>query len=271
VSLGVPIVLILGLVVLSVVSRTPRRLPRVLERLDIDGDWVRVVALVEEPVPIAEIRAVRFDDELLELTLARGTRAYRVPVDRIEHVHRCVERLSAIIGRPALPIVATTHDGVRLNLDPVFTPIGPFLAPVAAAGSALCIVATYVLANSPPPESELSVVGLGLGVLALALGAAQDRRVELAVEGRRLVLRRANRWWRSTRSLPLAEVRRVEVSRDRLLVVGATTRLRVPLGQRTAATAAVVRRFVLEQVEQARVLHGEVPADLARLRGARER
>jgi hypothetical protein len=272
-SLAVPLaVLIVVLLGFSAARRTRRRPPPLLERLDVDATEVRLQSLTDLRVPIAEVHAVRFDDQLLELTLARGgTRRFLVPPGLVDHVHGCVSRLSSSVPRPALPIVATTHDGLRLNLDPVFAPIAPVLAVFAAGGSALSVAAAALsavlphYAGRPSFEAHLVVVGLVLGVIAFVLGAAKDLRIELAVEGRRLVLRRANRWWRSVRSIPLADVREVRISWHAVRVIGPGRTLRIPLGQRSAATEAVVRRFVIEQVEQAQVVQGRVPAELARL------
>jgi hypothetical protein len=168
---------------------------------------------------------------------------------------------------PWLPIVATTHDGVRLDLDPVLTPISPLVALVAWGGSIGALGAARLA--TAIDAVLLLVLAVALGAVAVR-AAVHDLRVQVSVEGRRLVVWRTTAVGERGRALPLAEVREVRITGRGLSLIprptpsGPTRPLRIPLTQRSSATAEAVRRFVLDQVAQAR-LEGEVPAELGRL------
>jgi hypothetical protein len=227
-------------------------------------------------LPLRRVRgAGLFRDELRIRLRSGGLVRVRVPDELRDAVVAAIADLELPPDAPRLPITGVTHDGVQLRLDPVLTPPGPLIA-VAALGTAglsggvavwaLAIaVSTGFAGSAAQTAGEFGLVALAAAAIAYAVARTSVVAVELAVEGRRLVVRSRSLLRTTTRSIPLADVQRVEGRPYGLALVGPDGELAVPLVQRTARTAELVTEFVEERVREAEVVRGDVPPDRARL------
>jgi hypothetical protein len=168
--------------------------------------------------------------------------------------------------------VRPTHDGLALDLPPVWAPIPADLWALVASLGVLFGVpglsAAWRLSAQPFEIASVAWPGFvavaGMFCAFLGVGAAQPRRVQLEIGRHRLVIRSERPWGRIREdAVGLHDITGIERTRRGLALVRAGgAPIAVPLGGRSRATVDELRALLLEHVARASKARGAPPAEI---------
>jgi hypothetical protein len=259
----------------------------VAERLSLEGGvlCVRWWSLGEknEALPLSALTRLRVHGRSLHIQ-RRGLPALtlRVPWGSTEQVTAWITQVDQQLlpeqgspGQGPLPdkldssVVAHTHEGVRLRLQPVHEPMPSAFVLLGLVGGWAAMMPLIVAMLTEPRAAELHFLSLVLlcgGLLASVLLARanlqQIRWVELALVGSQLKITTQRMLGFEHRTLPLADLRAVEEIEGELYLRTRQGRINLPMPPRSRGTLEALRTFLAGHIGQAEHLQGQVSPEL---------